>query len=71
MKTGRLLKFQRPGGVVQAYLYGDGDLCKAAVYVMTAAPPRAEPLHRIEADTDAEVERLLRAWVDEHYPRST
>ena len=32
MKTGRLLKFPRPGGDVHAYLYQDGPLVRASLY---------------------------------------
>lgn len=70
MKTGRLLKFDRPGGQVHAYLYmNEGRHC-AAVYV-TASGRRSgnEPVHRITGDSDACVEAAARAWIDEHFPR--
>ena len=35
MKTGRLLKFHRPGGEVHAYLYREGAGFRAAVYLMS------------------------------------
>ncbi len=70
MKTGRLLKFHRPGGDVHAYLYLDGGEAVAAIYVMADGhDPGAEPRHRLRGASEAEVERDLRAWVDTHFPR--
>jgi hypothetical protein len=68
MKTGRLLKFHRPGADVQAYLYQEGDEMLAAIYLMSPAGAR-NPVHRISGTTGDEVEAEVRAWVESHYPR--
>ena len=70
MKTGRLLKFHRPGGEVHAYLYREGAGFRASVYLM-ASDARAtnEPLKRLAADTEADLEAAVRAFVDERFPR--
>ncbi len=76
MKTGRLLKFQRPLGEIHAYLFreeGGGFSC--VVYVFSgprAAPGEGEqPAHRLEGPSEAGLEAALRAWVDSHYPRES
>lgn len=69
MKTGRLLKFQRPGGEVQAYLYQEGGVFRASVFVIGPSGRSDEPLETLTGETEAGVERELRAWVDSHYPR--
>lgn len=70
MKTGRLLKFHRPGGEVHAYLYRDGAAFRASVYLMAAEKSGpGEPLQRLEAATEAELEAAVRACVDERFPR--
>jgi hypothetical protein len=68
MKTGRLLKFQRPGGEVHAYLYAEGRQVRAAVYVMEPGRDRT-PVQEITGPSDAGVEAEVRAWVEAHYPR--
>jgi len=70
VKTGRLLKFHRRVGEVHAYLYRDGPGFRASVYLM--APERSapqEPLKRIEAATEPDLELAVRAYVDEHFPK--
>lgn len=71
MKTGKLLKFQRPGGEVQAYVYRDGALVKASLYVL---PPQGRPAsqaaHTLSGASEAGVEADVRAWVDANYPRA-
>lgn len=70
MKTGRLLKFHRPGGEVHAYLYRDGPGFRASVYQMTAekgAP--SEPLTRLDAPSEADLESAVRAYVDGRFPK--
>lgn len=70
MKTGRLLKFHRPKGEVHAYLYRDGQVFRASVYLMSpekGAP--SQPLERIEAASEADLERAVRAYVDERFPK--
>jgi hypothetical protein len=70
VKTGRLLKFHRPGAEVHAYLYRDGASFRASVYLMgpeKGAP--GEPLQRLEAPTDVEIEAAVRTYVDQRFPR--
>ncbi|MGE0454736.1 MAG: hypothetical protein AB7O37_10485 [Vicinamibacteria bacterium] len=68
MKTGRLLKFQRPGAEIHAYLYQDGDVFKAAVFVRPGAAER-EPSHEVSGAGPEEVERQVRAWIEARFPR--
>jgi hypothetical protein len=68
MKTGRLLKFHRPGADVHAYLYQEGDEMRAVIYLMSSGGAR-DPGHRIAGATSDEVEAEVRAWVEAHYPR--
>jgi hypothetical protein len=68
MKTGRLMKFHRPGGDVHAYLYAEGETARAALYLL--APGREhDPVHEILGPCAEDVETQVRVWVDEHYPR--
>jgi hypothetical protein len=70
MKTGRLLKFHRPGGDVHAYVYREGGLFRAALYVLTAAGmTRPEEGQSFSAPSEPEVEKDVRAWVEAHFPR--
>jgi hypothetical protein len=66
MKTGRLLKFHRPGGDVHAYLYAEAEGIRAALYLMAPGPRR---VHEIRGPSSEEVEEQVRAWIDVHYPR--
>ncbi len=71
MKTGRLLKFQRPGGDVHVYIYRDGDRVRAAVYVMS--PDRigkSEPSETLDGVSEAELETAVRALVEARFPRA-
>jgi hypothetical protein len=68
MKTGRLLKFPRPGGDVHAYLYQEGNEVRAAIYVMAAGADR-RPVREVTGRTSEVVEAEVRAWVETHYPR--
>jgi hypothetical protein len=68
MKTGRLLKFHRPGGDVHAYLYQEGDAARAVLYLLAPGRPRG-PLHEIRGASADEVEAAVRAWIEAHYPR--
>ena len=68
MKTGRLLKFHRPAGDVQAYLYREGNLFRASVFVLPPAGRRDAPVETLTGETEAGVERELRAWVEAHFP---
>jgi hypothetical protein len=66
MKTGRLLKFHRPGGDVQAYLYQEGDLVRATVYLLAAD---TAPVHELSGPNTDEVEAAVRAWIDSRFPK--
>jgi len=68
MKTGRLLKFHRRDADIHAYLYQDGALHKAAIYVLgKQAPPQED--QELAAGTSQLVEDEVRAWVDSNFPR--
>lgn len=74
MKTGRLLKFQRPLGEIHAYLFREeSGGFSGVVYVFSgpqAQPGLGEqPAHRLEGPTEAAVESGVRAWVEAHFPR--
>lgn len=70
MKTGRLLKFRRGDAEIHAYVYRDGRLMHAAIYVMgPGAPSHRQPDHELSAPTEAEVESAVHSWVDAHHPR--
>lgn len=68
MKTGRLLKFHRPDGDVHAYFYAEGEVVRAALYLMAPGHER-KPVHEIRGASSDEVETEVRAWIDAHYPR--
>ena len=70
MKTGRLLKFHRPGGDVQAYLYQEAGVFRASVFVLGTAGRGDQPIETLTGATEAGVERELRAWVEAHFPAS-
>jgi hypothetical protein len=73
MKTGRLLKFHRPGGDVHAYLYQEAEAVRAVLYRFAQGPERAAdrgPVHEIRGSSSEAVEAELRAWIDAHYPRT-
>jgi hypothetical protein len=69
MKTGRLLKFHRAGADVHAYLYRDGGLYQAALYLVSAGA-RAAPVATLSGPEEGEVENAVRAWVEERFPPS-
>jgi negative regulator of sigma E activity len=71
VKTGRLLKFQRPGGDVQAYLYQEDGLFRASVFVLTPSASAGDAQATLTGETEAAVESALRAWLEEHYPVTT
>jgi hypothetical protein len=71
MKTGRLLKFQRPSGEVHAYLFSDGGTYKAVLYLFSGPAAGEEPLHTVEGPSEAAVERGVRDWIERHFPRAT
>jgi hypothetical protein len=68
VKTGRLLKFHRPGGDVQAYLYQEGGVFRASVFVLGPSGRKDEPLQILTGPSESAVERELRAWVESHFP---
>ena len=68
MKTGRLLKFTRGGRDIHAYLYREGAVFSASLYVMEAAQSSHEATHTLRGESEAGVEAEVRAWVDTHYP---
>jgi hypothetical protein len=69
LKTGRLLKFQRAGAEIHAYLYREGSEFRAAVYEMSrgAGLPNRK-VHSIDAPTEEEAEAAVRRWVTSHFP---
>lgn len=70
LKTGRLLKFEREGVSVQAYFYREGGALHASVFALEVGrAPAADPLARFSAESDTELERVVRAFVDERFPR--
>jgi hypothetical protein len=71
MKTGKLLKFQRPAGEVQAYVYREGATVNASVYVLSAQGlPSRQAVHTVSGASEARVEADVRAWVDTHFPKA-
>jgi len=69
MKTGKLMKFPRPAGDIQAYLYKDADTFKASLFLLSAGEQSREPVHTLaDRDEDALLAEV-RAWVQTHYPR--
>jgi hypothetical protein len=71
MKTGRLLKFHRPAGEIQAYLYREDGIYHAAVYLMSAdGAAGRDAVHHMRGATEAGLERDVRSWVESRYPRS-
>jgi hypothetical protein len=68
MKTGRLLKFRRPGGEVHAYLYKEDGQFRAALYLLSGGSEDGSPLHTLSGPVESALEQDVRAWVDAHYP---
>jgi hypothetical protein len=68
VKTGRLLKFQRPGAEVQAYLYQEGGVFRASVFVIGPSGGKGDAEATLTGESEAAVERQLRAWLDRQYP---
>jgi hypothetical protein len=71
MKTGRLIKFQRPGADVHAYVYREGNEFRASIFILAPGRARQEPLATLSGPTEPELEAELRAWVDAQYPART
>jgi hypothetical protein len=70
MKTGRLLKFRRPGGEVHVYLYREGGQYRAALYLLSAGREDGSPLQTLSGPVESGVEQDVRAWADAHFPAS-
>ena len=68
MKTGRLLKFRRPGGEIHAYLYKEEGQYRAALYLLSAERPDDSPMETLSGPVESAVEQDVRAWVDSHFP---
>jgi hypothetical protein len=68
MKTGRLLKFRRPGGEVHAYLYKEEGQFRAALYVLSGEGEDGAPLQTLSGPLESGVEQDVRAWLDAHFP---
>ncbi len=67
MKTGRLIKFQRPDGDIQAYLFQDDGRFHGVVYRL--ADPAGSPIHREDGTSEHTVEQGVRSWVERHFPK--
>jgi hypothetical protein len=67
VKTGRLLKFKRPGGEIHAYLYHDGEVVRASLYLLAPGYERS-PVHEVTGADSDEVEAEVRDWVDCYFP---
>lgn len=68
MKTGRLVKFQRPGGEVHAYFYDDSGVVRASLYLLAKGYERS-PVHEVTGSDPETVETEVRDWVDCHFPK--
>ena len=68
MKTGRLLKFRRPGGEIHAYLYEEQGQYRAALYLQSARREDGSPLQTLSGPVESGVEQDVRAWVDANFP---
>ncbi len=69
MKTGRLLKFVRPGGEIQAYIYREGAAVHGTLYVVAPGTTELRAKEDLRGAEENAVERAVREWVDRHYPK--
>jgi hypothetical protein len=69
MKTGRLIKFHRPSGDVQAYLFQEGGRYHGLVYLLS--DPHSEPIHSEDGANEPTVEAGVRSWIDRHFPKDS
>jgi len=53
---------------VQAYLYQEGGVFRASVFVLGPSGRKDEPLQVLTGPSESAVERELRAWVESHFP---
>ena len=67
MKSGRLLKFHRPGGDVHVYLYREAGEVRAALYLMGG--DEGPPIHTVAGPTEEQVEADARAWLEARFPK--
>lgn len=67
MKTGRLIKFQRPSGDVQAYLFQEDGRFHGVVFLVSDS--EGAPIHSEDGSSESAVEAGVRSWVDDHFPR--
>lgn len=67
MKTGRLIKFHRPSGDIQAYLFQEGGRFHGLVYLLSDSD--GEPVHTEDGSSERAVESGVRSWIDAHYPK--
>jgi len=70
MKTGRLLKFPRGGGTVQAYIYREGEQFEARLYWLgPGRGAQGAPVETLSGASEEAVENAVRQWVDVRFPR--
>jgi hypothetical protein len=53
---------------VQAYLYQEGGVFRASVFVVGPSGRKDEPLQILTGPSESAVEGELRAWVESHFP---
>jgi len=53
---------------VQAYLYQEGGVFRASVFVLGPSGRKDEPLQILTGPSESAVESELRAWVESHFP---
>ena len=53
---------------MQAYLYQEGGVFRASVFVLGPSGRKDEPLQILTGPSESAVERELRAWVEAHFP---
>ena len=68
MKTGRMLKFRRPGGEIHAYLYEEKGQYRAALYLLSTGREDGSPVQTLSGPVESGVEQDVRAWVDATFP---
>lgn len=53
---------------MQAYLYQEGGVFRASVFVLGPSGRKDEPLQILTGPSESAVESELRAWVESHFP---
>ena len=53
---------------MQAYLYQEGGVFRASVFVLGPSGRKDEPLQILSGPSESAVERELRAWIEAHFP---